>query len=301
MALTFTDLSTKFQRLTKSNNADVLTQGQQDMNIGYHLFNAQLARYYTQKQEFASLVANQQLYQTPVDSIRIITATVLVSNTFTPPLQEVRDEYEWRLITSYTYATNWPAWYRVLGNDTISLWPVPSQSVTNGLRYIYQPQDHDLSIADVTSTSTDLTVTVANGSTTVTASGSAFTTDMVGLWFQVTGQVDLTWYEIVGATPTTLTLKSKYIASSGSSKAWRVGQLSIIPQEYSDAPLQYGLYQYWSAQGDEPRSQLHLGNFNRMVKSCKEEYSSSNSSSVIADGDNEALNVWLVPPPASPV
>lgn len=302
MSLTYQDLQQKFQRLTKSSNTDVLTQGSQDMNIGYHLFNAQLARYYTQKQQFTDLITGQQIYQTPVDAIRIITMTTLVSNSFNPPLQEARDEYEWRLATSYSYSSNWPAWYRVLGSDSISLWPVPSQDVANGLRYIYQPQDHDLSILDTTSTSTGVTVTVTNGDVTVTAdSGSPFTIDMAGLWFQVTGQVDLTWYEIVSATSTVLTLKSAYIATSGSNKTWRIGQLSIIPQEYSDAPIQYALYQYWSAQGDEPRSELHLNNFNNMIKSCKEEYSSSNESSVIADGDGDALNIFLVPPPASPV
>lgn len=297
--LTWTSAWTKAQRLTKNNNSDVLVQLKQDMNTGYHLFNQKLARYYTRKQQFTNLVSGQQLYQTPVDSVRVEVVTVLVSNTYQPAVKEIRSEYEWRQITSYPMSTNWPAYYFVIGNDTISLWPIPSQSIVNGMRFVYQPQDHDLSVDDVTSTSTGQTVTVTNGSVTVTGTGSPFTADMAGLSFQVTGQADLTWYEIISATASTLTLKSAYVATSGSGKSWTVGQTYIIPQEYQDAPMHYALSNYFSAEGSEARSQAHMNTYNMMVKQCLEDYSSSNESSIITGDDDMGLwNVWLVPPPS---
>lgn len=269
------------------------------MNTGYHLFNQKLARYYTRKQQFTNLVATQQLYQTPIDSVRVEVVTVLVSNTYQPAVKEIRSEYQWRQITSYPMNTNWPAYYFMIGNDTLSLWPIPSQSITNGLRFVYQPQDHDLSIDDVTSTSTGTTVTVTNGSTTVTNSGTSFSTDMAGLNFQVTGQSDLTWYEIISSTSSVITLKTPYIGVSGSGKSWTVGQTYIIPQEYQDAPMHYALSNYWSAEGNEPRSQAHMNTYNTMVQQCLEDYSSSNESNVITGDDDQGLwNVWLVPPPS---
>lgn len=297
MAISFTQMKTKFQRMARTANTDVLAQAIEDMNTGYHLFNAKLARYFTRKQQFADLVANQQIYQVPVDCVRVMGMTVLVSSTYQPPVKEIRSEYEWRQITSYVMASNWPVYYFMIGNDEMALWPVPSQSLPAGLRFYYQPQDHDLSIDDITNTSTGQTVTVANGSPTVTATGTPFTAQMVGLYFQATGITDLTWYEIVGATTNTLTLKSAYVGLSASGSAWRIGQLSIIPQEYDQSPIHYALSNFFSAQGNEPRALEHLKLFNQAMADCKSEYSSSNTSSIITE-DEMFYNAWLVAPPA---
>jgi hypothetical protein len=301
--ITWEDQWKKTQRLARDNTDGTLTQLKQDMNTGYHLFNAKLARYYTRKQQFTDLIASQQIYQTPVDCVRVTGMTVLVSNTYQPPVKEIRNEYQWRQITSYSQTGNWPAWYFMIGNDELALWPIPAGTITNGLRFYYQPTDHDLSIDDVTSSAT---VTVTNGSATVTASSSVFSSSLIGLYFQVTGEIDDTGYEIVGATGTTLTLKSAYVAPSGAGKAWRIGQLSILPQQYTDAPMHYALGNYFSSQGNEERAQFHLGSeetpgmFYKMQHDCEQEYSSSMSSNVISDEDLY-LNTWLVPPTPSPL
>lgn len=293
--ITWTELYTKAQRLSRDNNADTLVQIKQDVNTGYGMFNARFGRYFIRKQQFTSLVAQQQIYQIPIDCIRVMGITTLVTATYQPPVKEIVSEFEWRQITSYPVASNWPTYYFMIGNDLLSLWPVPSQSVTNGLRFYYQPRDHDLSVDDVTSTSTGFTVTVTNGTTTVTATGSAFNADMASLYFQVTGVTDNTWYEIVSATATTLTLKTPYVATSGGSKAWRVGQLSILPPEYNDVPMHYALANFFSAAGNEDRSAFHQKKFDYFMDSAEEEYSSSNSSNVIT-GDELLINVWSVPP-----
>lgn len=299
MALTWTQMQTKFQRLARSSNSDVLTQGQEDMNTGYHLFNAQLARYYTRKQQFTDLVANQQLYQTPIDCVRVLGMTTSVSSTYSPTVKEIRSEYEWRQLTSYPMASNWPTYYFMIGNDELGLWPIPSQNVASGLRFYYQPQDHDLSVTDTTGTGTNTTVTMTNGSPTVTATGSPFTAQMVGLNFRITGVTDLTWYEI-SAVPNgnTLTLKSNFVGIGGSTFNWQIGQQSIIPQEYADAPINYALSMFFSAQGNETRADQHLALFQNAMVKCEEDYSSSNESSVITYDDSIANNIWLVPPPA---
>ena len=294
-------MQTKFQRLARTSNADVLTQAQEDMNTGYHMFNAKLSRYYSRKQQFASLVAQQGIYQQPIDAIRVDAVTVLVTSTYEIPLKEIRTETEWRYITSYkTLGSNWPVYYFVLGNDKIAIWPLPSSNIANGLRYVYQPQDHDLTQADTTSVTAGQTVTVTQGSVTVTASGVAFNSDMATLSFRPTGQTDVTWYEIFAANSTTLTLKTPYAGVSGSGKAWTIGQLSIIPQEYAEAPIHWALYMYFSAQGNEQRAGFHKGLFDSTVADCLAEYSSSNQSHAITGNDADyAINAWVAPPPAS--
>jgi hypothetical protein len=310
--LTWTDIQTKMQRLTKDSNADVLVQLSQDWNTGYHIFNQKLGRYYARRQKFANSVVGQGLYQTPTDSVRIVAMSYLVANNYEPALIQIRSEEEWRNIVSLkNIKTNWPAYYFEQGPDLVSIWPLPSQNGTNNIRYIYQPQDHDLSIQDVTNTSnltgSTVTVTVTNGSPTVTADASAtpFTVDMATLMLQITGQTDLTFYDIVSATSTTLTLKSAYVGTSGSGKAWRIGQTPIVPQEYQDAPMHYALGNYYASNSNVPRSAFHLGfpekpgMFWTMIDQCKEDYSSSSQSNVIMDDENESFSPWFITPPAA--
>lgn len=306
--LTWTQLQAKAVRLSRDTSPATLVQLQQDMNTGYHLFNAKLSRYFSRKQQFTDVIDGQSIYQTPVDSIRIIGMTVATAtgvNSYSPPIKEIRSEYEWRLIkTVPNYASNWQTYYFVLGNDEIEVWPVPSSNIPNGIRFYYQQQDHDLSVDDVISGSLTpaQTCTVTNGSTLVTSTGSTFTTQMIGLWFQLTGVTDLTWYEIVDVpTASTLTLKSAFVGLSGPTQNFRVGQVSILPQEYQDVMMHYALGLFFSGKGNEARAQFHLGTedkpgmFYSMVNDAIQEYSASTEGNVISDDDN-FISPWVLTP-----
>lgn len=302
MSLTWTEMEAKAVRLSRDTTAGTRTQLQQDMNTGYHMFNAKFGRYYSRKQQFTDVVTGQSIYQTPVDSIRIIGMTVKTStgtNTYSPPIKEIRSEYEWRLIkTVPNYASNWITYYYVLGNDEIEVWPVPSSDIPNGIRYYYQPQDHDLSVEDVVSgdLSPVQTCSVTNGEVTVTSTGSTFTSQQAGLWFQLTGVTDSTWYEIVDVpTSSTLTLKSPFVGITGSSQSFRIGQLSILPNEYQDIPVHYALNLFFSGKGNEARATLHKGMFDVAVEDAVAAYSSSTEGNVISDSDNW-VSPWVLTP-----
>lgn len=311
--LTWSSEKVKMQRLSKTSNADDLIQLQEDWNTGYHLFNQKNGRYYYREQGFTDLKANQQVYQTPIDAIRVVGMTAQVTATYFPPLTEVIDEYQWRALTSYFIASNWPTKFFNIGNDEYGLWPVPSQTIANGLRYYYQKQDHDMSVDDFATqssnpfaTTTTATVTVSNASNVVTATNSIFTTEMVGLSFRLNGVTDLTWYEITAVpSPTILNLKQAFIGITGSGFNFQIGQTSIIPQEYQDAPMHYALGNFFSAQGNENRAAFHLGSpekpgmFWQLAIQCAQDYSSSSQSTVMAEGEDLYLNIWAVPPPAS--
>lgn len=306
MSKTWTDVKTSMVRIARDNTEGTAEQLNEDYNTGYHLFNAKLARYYTRKQQFTDIIAQQDIYQTPIDCLRITGLTSLVggdeATSYSWPLVEIRSEFQWREITSYRTSNNWPAWYMSLGNDKIQVWPIPSQDVTNGFRLYYQPQDSDLSVDDVTSTSTGATVSITNGSTLVTANSGVFNENMQGLYFQITGVTDLTFYEIVSVpTPDTLILKTAFVGYTGSSMSWRVGQISIIPQEYVDAPMYYSLANYFDSKGSSDRAGYFRALFEKMQKDCDEEYSSSQTGSVITS-DSIQSNPWQYPPlPGSPM
>ncbi len=306
--ITWTEKKAKFQRLARDTTAGTLAQGTQDMNTGYHMFNAKFGRYYSRKQQFTDVIAGQSIYQTPVDSIRIIGMTVKTStgnNSYSPPIKEIRSEYEWRLIkTVPNYSTSWITYYYVLGNDEIEVWPVPSSDITNGIRYYYQPQDFDMSVDDIVSgdLSPVQTCTVINGDVTITSSGSTFTEQLVGLWFQLTGVTNLTWYQIVAVpTASTLTLKSPFVGFSAANLSFRIAQLSILPQEYQDVDIHYALGLFFSGKGNEGRSQYHLGTedkpgmFYGMISDAVKQYTMSTEGNVISDSDN-FISPWLLTP-----
>lgn len=301
--LTFQDSYIKAQRLARDNSPGTLAQLQQDMNTGYRLFNSKMTRYFTRKQQFTNLIANQQIYQVPIDSIRIAGMTALVSNTYRPPLKEVRSEQTWRMMNSYQYQTNWPTHYFTIGNNEFAVYPIPSQNVTNGLRVWYQLQDHDLTQNDVTSATTNTTVSVTNGSNVMNFTGAPVNNSMIGWQFQITatsGVSDNTWYEIesVPSTSQIITVQA-YVSPTASGLSWRAGQSWIFPEEYHDIPVHYALGLYFSSKGNVNRSTFHMNLFNAALVDAIEQYSSANESSVIDESDSY-INFWTVTPNASP-
>jgi len=296
--LTWTDLSNKAVRLSRDTTSGTLVQLQQDMNQGYQMFNARLNRYWSRKQQFTDVIEGQGIYQTPIDCVRIIGMTISVSDTYQVPIKEIKSEFEWRQITAYPYSSNWPAYFFMIGNDEFAVWPTPSQDVTNGIRFYYQTQDHFLSVDDYLSTAQSpvVTCTVTNGDTEVTSTGSNFTPQMAGLWFQLTGVTDLTWYEIVDVPDSsTLTLKSAFVGLSGASQAFRIGQMPIIPSEYHDSICNYALYLFFSGKGNEARATLHKGLFDKAIEDAIVEYTSSSEGNLITDNDNY-ISSWMLTP-----
>lgn len=305
--LTYTDISNKFVRLSRDTTSGTLTQGQQDINQGYQMFNAKLGRYWSRKQQFAKVEAGKSIYQTPIDSVRIIGMTVATAtgvNAYSPPVKEIRSEYEWRLIkTVPNYASNWATYYYVLGNDEIEIWPVPASDIPNGIRFYYQQQDPFLSVDDIISANlTPLqTCTVMNGTVQVTSTGSTFTSQMIGLWFQLTGVTDLSWYEIVDVPDaSTLTLKSNFVGISGGLQNFRVGQMPIIPGEYHDALCSYALWLFFDGKGNTNRALFHQNVFDNAIKDAIEQYSSSTEGNVIFD-DGSDISPWVLTPLPNPV
>jgi hypothetical protein len=299
--LSFTDLTNKAVRLSRDTSSGTLTQLQQDINQGYQLFNAKLSRYFSRKQQFTDLIDGQQIYQTPVDCVRVIgmTATTSTGSSYQPPIKEIRSEFEWRQINAPTnYSSSWISYYFMIGNDEVALWPIPSADVTNGLRFYYQVQDPFLSVEDIVSSelSPTQTCTITNGSATVTSTGTTFTAQLKGLWFQLTGVTNTTWYEIVDVpTSSTLTLKSAFVGISGASQNFRIGQMPIIPQEYHDALVHYALWLFFSGKSNEERAGFHKKIFDSTVDDAVQEYSSSTEGNVIFD-DGTSLNSWFLTP-----
>lgn len=290
--ISFQDAYLKAQNISGDFTPTTLVQLKQDINIGYKRFNAAIARYFTRKQQFADIVAGQQLYQTPIDAIRVNTVTTKLSNGYQYPLEQIRSEVDWRWYNIYQYSSSYIQYYFVIGSNQIGLYPIPSYSLAGGLRLIYQPQDVDLTQDDYTAG----TVSVSNDGITVTGVGTAWVATMVGRSFQLTDGSDGNWYTITAvSSPTSLTIETPSVALSASGATYRIGQTFIFPSEYDDVPVDYSLARFFEARNNSTRATYHNNKFMDQVNDAVEKYSSSSTSNVITE-DTQTQNAWLLPP-----
>lgn len=295
MAISFQDSYVKAQFISGDATATTLVQLKQDINIGYKRFDAAISRYFTRQQKFANLVAGQKYYQTPVDAIRVTEVSYLQSAGVEYPLIQVRSEDEWRRMNVITgYQSSYITHYFVYGNDQIGLFPTPSASVTNSIRFVYQPQDVDLTQDDYVTG----TATVSATGTTVTGTGTTWTTSMVGRQFQITDGSDGQWYEIVTvSSSTSLTIKTPYNGNSVTNASYRISQVFIFPGEYDDVPVDYALSRFFEFRNNPNRATYHFQKYTTAVNDALRRYASSSTSSVLTDeAGTSPANIWFWPP-----
>jgi hypothetical protein len=290
--ISFQNSYVKAQTISGDFSDTTLIQLKQDINIGYKRFNNAIARYFTRKQQYTDIVADQQYYQIPIDAIRVSNITVTLPNGYIYPVVEVKDEFQWRQMNIVPFHAQYATSYFVLGNDQLGLYPIPSSDVSAGLRYIYQPTDVDLTKDDYSTG----TVSITNGGVTVTGVGTTWNATHKGLFFEVTNGTDGNQYEIIAIpNSTTLTLKTPYVGPSVSGGTYILQQLFIFPGEYNDVPVDYALSRFFEYKNNATRAQYHYAKFQQQVKDAVEKYASTSTSNVIT-GNEDYLNMWYMPP-----
>lgn len=273
---------------TGLSTAAAIVKFDRDLNRGAARFIAALGREYNRKSRVTNLVAGTQYYQCPEDTQRV-SVVVATSGGVRPPLTQVPDEESWRWL-NMTETTGPPSHFFIRGFDEIGVWPIPGANVTAGLEIIFGPRSGRLRADDIDEDSTATTVTVTNGSQTVTSSGTPFTPAMVGRGFEVTDGTDSRWYRISEVTSTSiLKLENYYQGSSGAGKSFRIGDVMDIPDEYLEVPAYWAIYRHWKRRGDTKKADMALAEFKDGLESCQQEYSQQTTSQVI-NASSEVLN-----------
>jgi hypothetical protein len=113
--------------------------------------------------------------------------------------------------------------------DSFKIWPTPQGTYTGVIYYHYR--DRNLSVADFTGG----TITVTNGSPTVTNDTALFTPAMVGRWFTVTDPTVAGqgyWYRVIAYVSTTvLTLYQTYTGTTCTTTSYNIGETPELPEE----------------------------------------------------------------------
>lgn len=206
-----------------------------------------------------STVANQEGYQTPngfrklIDLYITLDSSVPSRPTIYMP-EMVFDPTKWKLIKAYRLGTSDVPYFTYVENQKFYIQPIPSTS-GNTITLRGRLQTRDLSIADYT---TGTIVSIANGATTLTGSGTVWTADMVGRYIQITETTaanggDGFWYQIGSYTSaTSLELLKPYEGTSitAGSATYTLGQCSPIPEAYDIAIVYRTTAVYWQNQND---------------------------------------------------
>lgn len=200
-------------------------------------------------------------------------------------LTEIRTREEWDNLNVFPYYASIPSKFFIYpGGDKggqIGIWPIPS-TTGNVITFNYKFRVPDLSIADYSTG----TVTVANGSTAVTGSGTVWTpttnAQLESRWIQFSQTTgDNLWYQVQSVNSgTSLTLYQPYQGINVSGGSYTLGQMPIIAEDFQDMLVWKALQYYFSSKVDNKvKFQEYLGIYNTKLQLLGE-YSGSNTINV---------------------
>ena len=187
----------------------------------------------------ANTVADQQYYNLPYNCWRLRKVTITVdSTTYTP--REVKDEKMWSILNSVSSSSNVPTYFYVKpSTNQVGFYPVPSED-NNTITYSFQKKILDYGASDYTTG----TISVNNGSDTVTGSGTSWSSDMVGRHIKISDF----WYEITAVNSTTeLEIRPEFGGSNVSGDSYQISELVPLPDGFENLPLWKALAIYFQS------------------------------------------------------
>lgn len=250
-----------------------------------------VAKYYLNERSYTTTTdSTKQFYNLPPQVKELINVTVSIGGVLWQPKPCPTRQY-WDSLNVISFQQDYPSYFFVY-NGQVGIYPKPA---TNGntMTMNYKTRIIDLSIADVTDTTSSQTMTATNASTTLTASGSVFLAWMAGQWIRLPyPSGDNQWYQIDTITSATVAvLKNNYTGATASTLPFTIGQVPILPEDYQDLPLYRMGYIYYTSRFPDPtRANLYKGLWEEGEEKLNGEFGSKTSSVVLEDTDTGILN-----------
>lgn len=290
---TFGQLISGTQELTGDYSLDSLAALKRRLNTANKKVNAIVRRYVTRTSKTTDTVAGQVYYQLPEDCVRV-SGVIVIRDGKEYPLTEVADETTWRQINLTQYAmSDLPGLFFVRGMDEVGIYPATSDATVDGLEVYYEPRQPQLTKDDFTTG----TVTVAQGSQLINHSGTGFSQDMIGRYFQTTDGDGL-WYRISGFNSTSqLVLEQYYQGMSGSGRAFIIGEAPIIPEEYHESLMDYAAWRHFLGRKDKQTADTYKDLWDAAIEELQENYGNKTTSMVLDDiPTGELGSIFQLPP-----
>lgn len=292
---TYTIRRNRFGLLSGNNSSGNLTLGDGLMNDADRKYLAKRNWPFKKKLMNFTTTANQSTLTLPANFQKLNNIFLLAGST-RYDMTEVTTRDEWIRITSTpSDSALYPNYYYIRGN-VIEFYPIIS-TASNTLTVEYSAKQKDLSIADYT---TGTITTIANGDTTVTGSGTSWTSQMAGRMIRITdanaaGSGDGEWYEIASVTSATvLELNTNYQGTSisGGSATYTIGQVSLLPEDYQIISLYDALEDYFASGQDTQleQSDRYKRKKDELLEDLIRVYGAASDDPVIEDDDIVKLN-----------
>lgn len=196
-------------------------------------------------------VQGLQFYKMPPNYSKLKTLTITQGNLKWTPT-EILTREEWDLLNVFPYYSDIPNNYFIYpGGDhgaQIGIYPIPS-TTGNTITFNYKSRIPDLSLADYATG----TVSVTNGSMTITGSGTTFVpTSNIGnesRWIQISQpKGDNLWYQVASVdSATQITLYSPYQGITVSGGSYTLGQMPILMEDFHDMLVWKPLVYYYTS------------------------------------------------------
>jgi hypothetical protein len=290
---TYSSYNTDIQRVINNNLADNLTWGMELVNDSIRYL---VSKYYLNERSYTdTTVSGQQFYNLPSQVKELTNLTVSIGGVLWQPIP-CATRQRWDALNVVPFTQDFPSYFFVF-NEQVGIYPKPASN-GNTITMNYKTRVIDLSMADVTNTTSSQTMTFTNGSATITATGAVFVNWMIGQWirspFTTTSSTsgDNEWYQIDSITSSSVAvLKNKYQGSTVSGAAFTIGQVPILPEDYQDLPLyRMGIVYYTTRFPDPARAQLYQGLYDKGEEKLNAEFGQKTSSVVINDTDSSLIN-----------
>lgn len=262
-------------------------------------------------------VADQNYVFIP-NTLRKITAVRVVVGTGTSatiylPIQ-LCDVKRWQVALAARLGSNQYPYFAYPQGPKLLFTPIPSETgvdvILTGPRKIV-----DLNQTDYT---TGSIVSIANGATTVTGTGTSWTSGMAGRWIRITATAaanggDGEWYEVATITDTThLELTKPYQGTSiaAATAAYTLGQITYEPETWDMAPINRALALYWQLKENTVLAKNYWMEFDGgleagflppgsppggMIGQMLDEASETWDGNYIAPSNNDLANVQIAP------
>lgn len=183
-----------------------------------------------------------------VTTIRVNVGTGTSVTTYVPV--EVCDVKKWQIILAYRLGSNQYPYFCYQQGQKLLFSPVPS---VTGTEFVITGHQNikDINIADTTAGSI---VSIALGATTVTGTGTSWTSGMAGQYIRITqtnaaNGGDGYFYEVASITDSThLELVKPYQGTSisAATAAYTMGFGTYFPESWQMAPIFRATAQYWN-------------------------------------------------------
>ena len=243
------------------------------INRGLRRLRKKLKRLFAIETRTFSYTQNQATYQVPEDCIRP-DRIVYIDGGTRDPLTYVDDDNEWDNMKLSVNQTGRPYLWRMISKDVFEVYPQPTSTTATG-EIRMQIRAKPLSQLDYTTGS----VTVTQGSQTVTGSGTTFAASMIGRSFRLAdGNGHLEWYRISDVpNATTLTLENMFAGVSGNTLSYRIGEIANIPSDFHDSLTDHGLYNYYNWRKDPEQAKTYYSDFLAVEQTIEEDDSPTTS------------------------